>query len=55
VSLGPITSSTDYRLDDTDGSAQVTDNGTTAVIHVTGTTADGVGVDATINCSGMLR
>ena len=45
VSIGPLLTSTNYRLDDTNGSAQVTDNGATAVIHVTGTTEDGVGVE----------
>lgn len=38
-----------------EGSAQVTDNGATAVIHATGTTADGVGIDATINCPSVVR
>lgn len=37
------------------GSAQVTDTGTTAVIHATGTTEDGVGIDATVNCPSVLR
>lgn len=37
------------------GSAQVTDSGTTAVIHATGTTDDGVGIDATVNCPSVLR
>jgi hypothetical protein len=55
VSIGPLLSATNYRLDDTTGSAQVTDNGATAVIHVTGTTEDGVGIDLTINCPAVLR
>jgi hypothetical protein len=38
-----------------EGSAQVTDNGATAVIHATGTTADGVGIDATVNCPSVVR
>ena len=38
-----------------DGSATVTDNGATAVIHATGTTADGVAIDATINCPSVVR
>jgi hypothetical protein len=38
-----------------EGSAQVTDNGATAVIHATATTADGVGIDATINCPTVTR
>ena len=37
------------------GSAQITDTGSTAVIHATGTTADGVGIDATVNCATVLR
>lgn len=37
------------------GSAQVTDNGATAVIHAVGTTADGVGIDATVNCPSVTR
>ena len=38
-----------------DGSAEVADTGTTAVIHATGTTADGVAIDATINCPSVIR
>ncbi len=38
-----------------DGSAEVSDTGTTAVIHATGTTADGVAIDATINCPSVIR
>lgn len=37
------------------GSAQMTDNGSTAVLHATGTTADGVGIDATVNCPSVIR
>jgi hypothetical protein len=37
------------------GSATVQDNGSTAVIHATGTTPDGVGIDATVNCSTVIR
>jgi len=37
------------------GSADVADTGTTAVIHATGTTADGVGIDTTINCASVIR
>jgi hypothetical protein len=37
------------------GTVAVTDNGATAVLHVTGTTADGVGIDATINCPSVIR
>jgi hypothetical protein len=38
-----------------EGSAEVIDNGSTAVIHATGTTADGVGIDATVNCPSVTR
>jgi hypothetical protein len=38
-----------------EGSAQITDNGTTAVIHATATTTDGVGIDATVNCPSVVR
>ena len=38
-----------------EGSAQVTDNGATAVIHAIATTADGVGIDATVNCPSVVR
>lgn len=37
------------------GSAEVTDNGATAVIHATGTTAEGVTIDATVNCPQVIR
>lgn len=37
------------------GSASVDDRGATAVIHATGTTADGVEIDATINCPNVTR
>ena len=37
------------------GTVEVTDSGATAVLHVTGTTADGVGIDATINCPTVTR
>ena len=37
------------------GSASVEDRGATAVIHATGTTADGVEIDATINCPNVTR
>jgi hypothetical protein len=37
------------------GTVQVTDGGSTAVLHITGTTADGVGIDATVNCPSVIR
>jgi len=62
VGIGPIFDTangyTEYEItyqyeghnDSGTGTVQVTDGGSTAVLHVTGATADGVGVDATINC-----
>jgi hypothetical protein len=63
VGVGPLLQGNSYEVDDkTDnsqdqgtGSAQVQDNGDTAVIHVTGTTANGVGVDVTIDCPSVTR
>jgi hypothetical protein len=52
--IGVYTESSDKETSG-EGSAQVTDSGTTAVIHATGTTADGVGIDATINCPSVTR
>ena len=52
--IGVYTESADKETSG-EGSAQVTDNGTTAVIHATGTTADGVGIDATVNCPSVVR
>jgi hypothetical protein len=37
------------------GSAQITDNGSTAVIVANATTEDGVGINATINCPTVVR
>lgn len=65
VTIGPFLEETkrDYEIevdvdeDDSSGSgeATVTDSGTSAVIHVTGTTEDGVGIDATVNCATVIR
>lgn len=65
VTIGPIVSadSTSYEIEvRTDGeessgqgSVDITDNGATAVIHVVGTTADGVNIDATVNCPSVMR
>lgn len=52
--VGVYTESSDKETSG-EGSAQITDNGATAVIHATGTTADGVGIDATINCPSVVR
>ncbi len=37
------------------GTAEIQDGGNTAVIHWTGTTKDGVGIDATVNCPSVAR
>ncbi len=37
------------------GSAASQQPGQAAVIHATGTTDDGVGIDATVNCPSVLR
>jgi hypothetical protein len=63
IGVGPLLQGNTYEIDDkTDdsqdqgsGSAQVQDNGDTAVIHATGTTKAGVGVDVTINCPSVSR
>src|SRR4051794_1617068 len=63
IGVGPLLQGNTYEIDDkTDdsqdqgsGSVQVQDNGDTAVIHATGTTADGVAIDATINCPSISR
>jgi hypothetical protein len=63
IGVGPLLSANTYEIDDkTDdtqdqgsGSVQVQDNGDTAVIHATGTTKEGVGIDATINCPSVSR
>ena len=38
-----------------EGTMTVNDAGSTAVLHFTGTTADGVGIDATVNCPSVTR
>lgn len=63
IGVGPLLQGNTYEIDDkTDdsqdqgsGSVQVQDNGDTAVIHASGTTKDGVGIDATINCPSVSR
>jgi hypothetical protein len=37
------------------GSVEVNDTGSTAALHATGTTDDGVGIDATVNCPSVTR
>ena len=59
-SLGEGSRDYEIRVSDDDeasgtGTANVTDNGDTAVIHVTGTTEDGVSMDITINCPSVVR
>ena len=65
VTIGVLFEGNDYDInlgaedDDSEasgtGSAEVTDNGSTAQIRVTGTTADGVGLDVTVNCPQVTR
>ena len=51
----------ELRIDDEEsdiggeGTTTVNDAGSTAVLHFVGTTADGVGIDATINCPSVTR
>jgi hypothetical protein len=63
VTIGPLFEGTNFEVavkTDADeskgsGSADVQDNGSTAVIHATGTTPEGVGIDATVNCGSVIR
>jgi len=55
VTIGPLLSGTTYSRLDGDGASQVTDNGSTAVIHATGTTDEGVAIDATVVCPAVFR
>ena len=64
VGIGPLFDPEDFReyeIDPSytdiggDGTAEIQDNGNTAVIHFTGTTKDGVGIDATVNCPSVTR
>lgn len=67
VGIGPIFDTangyTEYEItfqyeghnDSGTGTVQVADSGSTAVLHLIGTTADGVGIDATINCPSVTR
>jgi hypothetical protein len=54
LTIGPLMTGTTYRLFDV-GTGQATDNGNTAVLHVTGTTDEGVAVDVTVNCPSVTR
>jgi len=54
VTIGPLTTGTTYSNFD-EGQGDVTDNGTSAVMHATTTTAEGVDVEATINCPAVFR
>jgi len=54
LTIGPLMTGTTYRLFDV-GTGQATDNGNTAVLHVSGTTDEGVGVDVTVNCPSVTR
>ena len=63
VTIGPILEGTNYEVqvhEEPDrskgqGSATIDDKGATAVIKATGTTADGVKIDATVNCPSVQR
>ncbi len=46
---------TDGEDDKGTGTVEVTDSGATAVIHATGTTAEGVVIDATVNYPSVMR
>jgi hypothetical protein len=64
VTIGPSLgeNSRDYEVEVSDGddasgtgSAQIQDNGSSAVIRATATTEDGVTMDVTINCASIVR
>jgi hypothetical protein len=64
VGIGPLFDTPDYKVyriepERSDfggtGTVEVTDNGATAVLHATGTTQDGVGIDMTVNCPSVTR
>ena len=58
VTVGPLLGGVNYDMNPVSGgsaTATVNDNGSTAVIHATGTTPDGAKVDATINCPTVTR
>jgi len=57
VTIGPLFDGNNYEItpDGGTGSAQINDAGATAVIHATGTTEDGVGMDVTVNCPSVIR
>ena len=64
VGIGPLFDPEDFReyeinpdFSDIGGTAaaEIQDGGNTAVIHWTGTTQDGVGIDATVNCPSVAR
>jgi hypothetical protein len=63
VTIGPLFGGTNFEVAvNTDatkskgsGSATVQDNGSTATIQASGTTLDGVGIQATVNCDTVIR
>ena len=64
VGIGPLYDTPEYKVyriepERSDfggtGMVEVTDSGATAVLHATGTTADGVGIDMTVNCPEITR
>ena len=54
VTIGPVLSGTTYSLFDV-GTGDITDNGSSAVLHINGTTDEGVTIDATVNCAFITR
>ena len=63
VTIGPLLEGRTYEIelnedaDETkgEGSASVTESGSNATITVSGTTAEGVGIEATVNCPSVTR
>jgi hypothetical protein len=58
VTLGPLLGGTEYDISDVSGgtaSGTFAPSGSGAQIHVTGTTKDGVGIDATVICETVIQ
>jgi hypothetical protein len=54
VSIGPLLSGNTYSIRDEEGTGEATRNGSGAVLHGTGTDAEGVTIDATVNCPAVM-
>ncbi|HWH23910.1 MAG TPA: hypothetical protein VNW68_03340 [Candidatus Limnocylindria bacterium] len=57
VTIGPLFEGTNYEIDPSRGGSgelRIDDQDRTAVVHISGTTADGVGVEATIRCNSIF-